>query len=228
MSGRRWSWSRGWSGWSWWWSWWLPVPVINAAGYWAVSQERGAVHCGKLHRENLGFINNFMGKSKGKKNCRYLVSVDCMLLPHLIFRPCVTVCEVPHYLWHDELERNPGLLEEDDIKTRCCNQGGLTIMWIFCNPSQSFLNLPLVSHVAVCAVCAVSCWNSIMSFCPGLMMHNWLINLQHHRHLPLATDQSHAADNVIISVIFWVWSLGESCCCVCRCSNICKGLRWLK
>ena len=32
-----------------------------------------------------------------KKDSRYLVSVDCMLLPHLIFRPCVTVCEVPHY-----------------------------------------------------------------------------------------------------------------------------------
>ena len=39
--------------------------------------------------ENLGSIDNFVGKSKGKINCIWI-----LLLLHLI---CVTVCEVPHY-----------------------------------------------------------------------------------------------------------------------------------
>ena len=49
--------------------------MINAPGYWAVSQKRGALHCGKLHRKTSSTI----------------------LWVNAEARTYVTVCEGQHY-----------------------------------------------------------------------------------------------------------------------------------
>ena len=56
-----------------------------------------------------------------------------------------------------------------------------------------------------------SCWNSIISFCSRLMMHNWLINLQHRE--TLAAKHEHywpsRLENIFAHSIFPPWRIGS-------------------